>query len=177
MMFQVIWCIRNIVSKLFPPINTITLWTDFCDIAERIKPIQKLTQVKWSTPQIGTIKVNNDESFLWETISAGIVGIGRNSNGDMVMAFSIPVAYTSNNMAEALAAEFGGKWCSQQGLTNFTLELDSMIIVNMINNRSNNNLKLRQIIDNIVEIVDRSNAQVTHWYLQTAIDRPQLGDY
>lgn len=83
------------------------------------------------------------------------------------MAFSIHVACTSNNMVEALAAEFGGKWCSQQGLTNFTLELDSMIIVNMVNNKSNNNLKLRQIIDNIVEIVDQSNAQVTHCFRES----------
>ncbi|WMV14246.1 hypothetical protein MTR67_007631 [Solanum verrucosum] len=47
---------------------------------ERIKPIQKLTQVKWSTPQIGTIKVNTDGSFSWEIGSAGIGGIARNSN-------------------------------------------------------------------------------------------------
>ncbi|WMV55041.1 hypothetical protein MTR67_048426 [Solanum verrucosum] len=85
----------------------------------------------------------------------------------MVMAFSIHVACTSNNMAGALAADFGGKWCCQQGLTNFTLELDSMIIVNMVNNKSNNNLKLRQIIDNIIEIVDQSNAQVTHCFRES----------
>lgn len=32
-------------------------------------------------------------------------------------------------MAEALAAEFGGKWCRQQGLTNFAPKLDSTVIV------------------------------------------------
>lgn len=167
MMVQGIWCIRNIVSKLFLPFNTITLWTDFCDIAERIKPIQKVTQVKWSTPHRGTIKVNTDGSFLLDTGSAGIGGIARDSNGEMVMAFSIPVACTSNNMAEALAAEFGGKWCRQQGLIDFTLEMDSMIIVNMVINKSNNNFKLRQIIDNIIEIVDHSNGHVTHCFRES----------
>uniref|UniRef100_M1BRC9 RNase H family protein n=1 Tax=Solanum tuberosum TaxID=4113 RepID=M1BRC9_SOLTU len=37
----------------------------------------------------------------------------------------------------------------------------------MVNNKSNNNLKLRQIIDNIVEIVDQSNAQVTHCFRES----------
>ncbi|MCD9638036.1 hypothetical protein HAX54_021701 [Datura stramonium] len=66
---------------------------------------------------------------------ARIGRIVRDSNGKMVMAFSIPVTCTSNNMVKALATDFGGKWCSQQGLTNFTLELDSIVIVNMMKNR------------------------------------------
>lgn len=108
MVFQGIWCSRNIVSKCFLLFNTVILWNYFCDIAERITPIQKLIHVKWSKPQIGTIKVKTDESFLLDIGSAGIEGITKDSIGELVMAFSIPVACTSN-MAEALATDFGGK--------------------------------------------------------------------
>ncbi|KAK6786550.1 hypothetical protein RDI58_015075 [Solanum bulbocastanum] len=104
--------------------------------------------------------------FILDIGSAGIGGIAMDYR-EMVMAFSVLVACTSNNMAEALAAEFGGEWCSQQGLTNFTLELDSMIVVNMVNKKSRNNFKFGQIIDNIIAIVDQSNAQATHCFRES----------
>lgn len=70
--------------------------------------------------------------------SAGFGGLAKYNNREMMMAFSVLVACTSSNMAEALATEFSGKW----RLTNFTLELGLMIIVNLVNNRSISNFNL-----------------------------------
>ena len=68
------------------------------------------------------------------------------------MAFSISVSCSSSNMAKALAVEFGVKWCEYQGSTNFTLELDSTIITNMLKNNLVTNMKLKQVVDNIKSI-------------------------
>ncbi|KAJ8541936.1 hypothetical protein K7X08_016802 [Anisodus acutangulus] len=47
------------------------------------------------------------------------------SNGiDMGIKPWINLKSNSNNMAEALATEFGGKWCNLQGYTNLSIELD-----------------------------------------------------
>ncbi|WMV45586.1 hypothetical protein MTR67_038971 [Solanum verrucosum] len=50
------------------------------------------------------------------------------------MAFFFPVECKNSNMVEAMAVEFGVKWCNQHGYTNFILELDSMNIVNVLAN-------------------------------------------
>lgn len=71
------------------------------------------------------------------------------------MAFSVPVKSESNNMTEALTMEFGVKWCFQHGYTNFTLELDSLIIANMLINQITNNMKVKQILDRTLSIMSR----------------------
>ncbi|WMV21867.1 hypothetical protein MTR67_015252 [Solanum verrucosum] len=60
------------------------------------------------------------------------------------MAFSFPVECKNSNMVEAMAVEFGVKWCNQHGYTNFILELDSMNIVNMLANDIVTNMKLNK---------------------------------
>ncbi|KAK4706417.1 hypothetical protein R3W88_034021 [Solanum pinnatisectum] len=64
----------------------------------------------WSFPPVGSIKINTDGSYLHETGKAGIGGIVRDSQGDLIMAFSISVNCKNSNMVESLAAEFGVKW-------------------------------------------------------------------
>lgn len=52
----------------------------------------------WQTPPTGKIKVNTDSSFIKGTDSAGIGGIVRDNNGDIIMASSVPIQSNSNNM-------------------------------------------------------------------------------
>lgn len=64
-------------------------------------------------------------------------------------AFAIPVQCKCNNFAEALAARTGLQLCLQQGVTRFELQLDSMLIVEMLQKRSTNNARLRVIRDEV----------------------------
>ncbi|XP_075077340.1 uncharacterized protein LOC142164068 [Nicotiana tabacum] len=89
-------------------------------------------------------------------------GIVRNSNGDLLMAFSVNVQSNSNNMTEALPAEFGVKWCSHHELTNFVLELDALIIANMLTKKEANNLKIMQIMDSTINSINDANVCVQH---------------
>lgn len=70
----------------------------------------------------------------------------------------------NNNIVEALAIEFGIKWCKLQGYTNFVLELDSMVITNMLVNRDTNNLKIKQVIDRMLSVILQANVRVNHCF-------------
>ena len=54
--------------------------------------------------------------------------------------------------------------CEYQGYTNFTLELDSVIITNKLNNNLVTNMKLKKVVDNIKSIKNRIGIQVTHCF-------------
>ena len=54
--------------------------------------------------------------------------------------------------------------CEYQGYTNFTLELDSTIITNKLNNNLVTNMKLKKVVDNIKSIKNRIGIQVTHYF-------------
>ncbi|XP_070006061.1 uncharacterized protein [Nicotiana sylvestris] len=66
----------------------------------------------------------------------------------------------SNNMIEVLAAEFGVKWCSHHGFTDFVLELDSLVIVNMLTKKEADNIKIKQIVDNIINSINDANVRM-----------------
>ncbi|PHU03108.1 hypothetical protein BC332_28359 [Capsicum chinense] len=87
--------------------------------------------VYWEKPSPGSIKLNTGGSFLHESNKAGIGGVLRYDNTDLIMAFSIPSSCNSNNSAEVQAALFGLNWCYQNGFRNFTIELDSLLITNI----------------------------------------------
>ncbi|XP_060210726.1 uncharacterized protein LOC132637688 [Lycium barbarum] len=164
MQYQGIWTIKAALSNLYPPIKDINHWPTICSIVERLKPIRKWWQVMWENPMPGNIKVNTDGSYLIDSGKAGIGGIVRNSQGELIMAFSKSVQSSINNSAEALAAEFGVKWCYHQGYTNFTLELDSMVIANMINKQDSSNAKLKQTVNNLLRLQRQTNFQVKHCF-------------
>ncbi|KAM3338044.1 hypothetical protein P3S68_032370 [Capsicum galapagoense] len=118
----------------------------------------------WHMPCAGTLKINSNGSYISENGRAEIGELVRNNHGDLFMAFSIPVYSSSSNMAEVMAIEFGVKWCYQFRHTNFTLELDSMDLVNMLNNSGITNMKLKSMIDSINNIKNKVHMQVQHCY-------------
>ncbi|XP_075088405.1 uncharacterized protein LOC142170404 [Nicotiana tabacum] len=120
------------------------------------------TSVTWELPLPGTVNVNTDDSFCKESGKAGIGGVVRDNQEDFIMTFSIPISCDSNTMAEAKEPEFGGKWCSQNGYTNFSLELESMVVVDMLAEGDTNNVKTKRVIDRASYIVKQTRATVKH---------------
>ncbi|XP_019260384.1 PREDICTED: uncharacterized protein LOC109238391 [Nicotiana attenuata] len=164
MKHQVIWNLKSIVTKLMPNGDTPHHWPSLCYKIERLKPVQTWRQVQWHSPLHGKVKINTDECYIKESGKAGIGGIIRDEDGNCIMAFAMSIDCGSHNMAEARAAEFGGKWCNQLGLTNFVLELGSNIIVNMVNQDGKKNMKLKIVVDRITSLVQHANATVQHYY-------------
>ncbi|XP_047271026.1 uncharacterized protein LOC107877522 isoform X1 [Capsicum annuum] len=164
MCYQAIGNIKVVLKRTLISFHGNNNWPEFCLENERLRLIQRIRQVTWQMPSVGTLKINSDGSYIHENGRDGIGGLVRNSHGDLLMTFSIPIYSSSSNMAEAMAAELGVKRCYQFGHTNFTLELDSMDLVNMLNNSGVTNVKLKLMIDSINNIQNKVQMQVRHCY-------------
>lgn len=71
------------------------------------------------------------------------------------MAFSASAKCNSHNCAEAQAAFFGINWCETNGYSNFTIELDSMLVLNMLKEGKTNNFKLKRVIEDTSHIMNQ----------------------
>lgn len=117
----------------------------------------------WQKPVTGTYKINVEGSYR-NNGSAGIGGIVRDSDGNFISAFSWSVQSTSSTYTEALAAKFGSILCTDNGLTNFTLEMDSLVVANILINKNTTNMKLKKIIYDINVINERASVNISHCF-------------
>lgn len=62
---------------------------------------------------------------------AGLGGALRNDNGDIIMAFSFSYICNNHNLVEAYATILGITWFIQKRYTTFTLEMDSLLLVDI----------------------------------------------
>lgn len=125
------WNIKASLGITFPNCELAWPWIKLCDDIEKLKP------VTWNFPEQGNVKMNTDGSYMEGKSKAGIGGILKNAAGDLNVAFSIHVHYSSNNMREALADKPGIQLCLRQSFTNFDLQLDYMLIVDIFKKQEN----------------------------------------
>ncbi|XP_060211654.1 uncharacterized protein LOC132639201 [Lycium barbarum] len=92
----------------------------------KICPIIITWTVFWKRPAINFLKINSDGSH--KVGSSGGGGVIIDSQGNMIMAYSIPFDEVSSNVAEAKALLFGIQWSIQNGINSLELETDSMIL-------------------------------------------------
>lgn len=118
-----------------------------------MKPMPRSNTVLCQLLDQGKVKVNSDGSFPLSSGEAGVCGIIGVFKRENKMGFAIPTKCGSNNLAEVYATMVGAAWCVSHGYTNFVLELDSLIVVNMLKERSTEKCKLRAIIDHIIQIL------------------------
>jgi len=108
----------------------------------------------------GKVKLNIDGSYLQYNGKTGTGGIISNEDGDILMAFAVPVICNSNNMAKTMATSYCVDLCSSLGF----IELDSEIVTKMILNRGTTNLKLKRRVDKILERLSQINATIRHCF-------------
>ena len=66
-------------------------------------PVKVRKSILWSPPSIGLFKFNVDEAAREKPRPAGIGGVLRNCNGDVLFMFSKYVRVCDSNEAEVLA--------------------------------------------------------------------------
>ncbi|MQM08604.1 hypothetical protein Taro_041461 [Colocasia esculenta] len=92
--------------------------------------------IRWFTPPQGRLKLNVDGAFKRSTGAAGGKGILRNSNGDIVFAFSAAYPEVNSSIeAEALALHDGLSICCDLGILSAVVESDSLILVQIMNGK------------------------------------------
>ncbi|XP_075096549.1 uncharacterized protein LOC142174618 [Nicotiana tabacum] len=134
---------------------------------ERLKPIPIWRSVLWEMPHQGILKLNTDGSFNRQNGKAWIGEIMRDEERGFVMAFSIPIDCTSSNGAGLKAIKFGCEWCINKGITNFMVEIDSMVIYDMLRNKNLDNNNLRKEIEDLIDTLERVNTSVNHCFRKT----------
>lgn len=138
-------------------------WITVCNIATSYRPRIISKMVKWNSCD-DTIILNTDGSYMKSSGKAGAGGIIRRRNGDMIMAFANPLKFSTINLSEVIAARDGIQWCCEQGMSNFKVELDSMLIVHMIKGICNVPWNLLAIIENIQDRIRNRGIEITHCY-------------
>ncbi|XP_059294732.1 uncharacterized protein LOC132047749 [Lycium ferocissimum] len=107
---------------------------------------------RWNNERLQTM-LNTDGSSMSRANKAGGGGILRDHHGNLIMAFTASMNFCSNNMAETQAANCGLKWCQQNNIHPLILEMDSKIVVDMINGTSKPTWKLQHWIAEIQDKV------------------------
>ncbi|WMV13569.1 hypothetical protein MTR67_006954 [Solanum verrucosum] len=109
--FLILKDITNMFQSAFPYLH----WPNSCErllkIVESCWLEVQVKEVKWIRPLGNIFKLNKDGSALGNPDQIRGGGIHRDSKGDMVYAFIIPLGSGTNNQAETLAAAHGIQWC------------------------------------------------------------------
>ncbi|WMV15174.1 hypothetical protein MTR67_008559, partial [Solanum verrucosum] len=105
--------------------------------------------IKWIKSSGTTWKLTTDGSYIKNQEKAGVGGILRNKMGRMIMAFSYPTQFCTKNYSEAQAALICIYWCSNQHFEALEVELDSTIVVQMINGICKPHWRVLGIIDDV----------------------------
>lgn len=79
------------------------------------------------------VKLNTDGSIICNLRNIGIGGVYRNSQGDLLFAFSSPLGNSTNNIAKLDVVVFGLSWCIQLSFNKVHLGMNSELAIKWIN--------------------------------------------
>ncbi|GLJ37938.1 hypothetical protein SUGI_0772040 [Cryptomeria japonica] len=119
---------------------------------------QNRTNVVWSPPKRGTIKVNFDGASRGNPRKSSYGAIMRDEFGNFVGAKYGPLGINTNNMAEMAGLLAGLEWCVAHGFQDVEIEGDSQIILNGIAKQKFENWKLEAVRPNIQRACDSLNS-------------------
>ncbi|XP_060195408.1 uncharacterized protein LOC132624680 [Lycium barbarum] len=162
--YEIVFNLKVALRKVFNFVPLEANWRDLCILIDGYKPKLKFIHVCWLKPLSMAFKLNTDGISMSKDNKAGAGGILRDHQGSMVMAFTVSMIFCSNNMAETQTSNFGLKWCQQNNVSNLILEIDSKLVVDMINGTCKPTWKIQYWITEIQEKVKALKAIVTHCY-------------
>lgn len=101
------------------------------------------------------------EVAYWVNVEVGII---RDSYGNTLFAYSIPLGPGTSNMAEANAMLFGLKWCVNRGASLVLGETDSMLLTKCVNSEWKPPWRIKKYIEEIQELVEEHGFFINHCY-------------
>ncbi|XP_018623707.1 putative ribonuclease H protein At1g65750 [Nicotiana tomentosiformis] len=149
-------------------------WAGICRFLECFKPPMKALKVMWSLPPSGRLKLNTDVSSNVMKRVAGIADIVRDSSGKLVMAYAKALHFCTNNTTETQAALFG---IAFNRIHNVILEIDSLLIVNMLNGSSSTFWEIHDDILKMKKIIQSHRIEVQHCYREGNSVADTLSNY
>lgn len=121
-----------------------------------IEDSQWEVSVSWVAP-----KVNVDDSFRKSSGVASCGGLIRGSSGRLVKGFFCNLGLCNVTWAELWALRLGIKLAKSFSLSQVIFELDSQVVVNMIQLRGSHNHFLQSLLDKILDLLNSPNWRTT----------------
>ena len=92
--------------------------------------------VCWELPFQGICKLNTDGCLLGNPGPSGGGGVLRDSSGDLLFGFSIPLGEMTSLQAETKSLLYGVQQCLLRGVSRVQVEVDSLLLVNVLPGKS-----------------------------------------
>lgn len=126
----------------------------------------RVVQVAWTPPPSGCYKINVEGSHIHATGSSTCGGLVRDSQGRFVRSFYCPVGVGNALRAEIWGLQLGLKLAQQLQLRWVLFELDSDVLVRMINSGHASNARLQPLLLEIINTLHQPGwrASVVHAY-------------
>ncbi|XP_059292579.1 uncharacterized protein LOC132046049 [Lycium ferocissimum] len=118
--------------------------------------------VKWIKPPLLFVKLNSDGSGVGSSSGGG--GVVRDSMGNFIMSFILPLGIGTSNTAEANAFLFGLKWCIDNGYNLIIAETDSLLLRNCISESLVTPWRIKETVEEIRKLVLRHDIIVKHCF-------------
>ncbi|XP_071905711.1 uncharacterized protein [Coffea arabica] len=127
-----------------------------------VKPAKSfcLKAISWMKPPRGSFKLNTDASVINGLAKGG--GVVRDSEGKMIGAFYKEIGEYEVVYAEGLALCSGLQWCMGAGLSGILVEVDSLVLVRLVQNRSVGKWPLCSVLSQIRLLLGKVKGSITH---------------
>ncbi|XP_059295685.1 uncharacterized protein LOC132049028 [Lycium ferocissimum] len=159
LLYQISHSITSIIRLQFLNFKYNLSWEELTHLLDKKIAFKMCRAVYWNKPTSNFFKINSDRSH--KNNSSGGGGVIRNSQGKMIMAYSIHFGPGTSNIVEAKALLFGVQWCIHHNITNLELETDSILLMSWIKDV----FKIPWQVDKIIRDIRRS-LEGTFWSIQ-----------
>ncbi|XP_077223042.1 uncharacterized protein LOC143856662 [Tasmannia lanceolata] len=136
---------------MFKFISAFDLWAGWKVVCNSHVSVPRISQ-QWVKPPVGFSKLNFDGSSLGNPGPAGIGGVLRNSEGEVVKAFSGPLGVADSTEAELRAAYQGFLVLGRERLAHSLVEGDSVNVIRWLKGSVSPPWRFLRIFDEIKDL-------------------------
>lgn len=140
-----------------------TPWSKVVNCLQEVPSVFKVSRVSWSSPSVGYVKLNTNESLQGNPGLSGGGGILWDSNGDVLFVFSKFYGNLSALLVEARALCTGLEICALMGESRVMVEVDSKVLWYILDFKALSPPSIRLIIRKI-RLFDSLMHSVTHCF-------------
>ena len=140
-------------------------WHAFYSSIHGWKPQYSHRVMSWEKPAQGLCKLNMDGCSLGNWGVSGWGGVLRDSSGALLFGFSIPFRVLTCIQAEIKSLHFGVQQCLLRGFSHIQAEVDSLMLVNILQGKSNCLWMVRSEVD-ALKAVQRLEWIVGHCFFE-----------
>ncbi|XP_075075351.1 uncharacterized protein LOC142162699 [Nicotiana tabacum] len=173
---QVTHLMRLILIAQFPSINFPPTMPYICELVDKLKPKLDIKLVRWIKPPHNQLKLNVDGCSKGNPRSAGAGSILRDHTGHMIMAFAVYLGNCSNNMAGILSLKIGLRWCLQHGFISFSIESDSLLVIQMVKGNITPFWQIREEITQVQNMTSQGFFQLERIFREGNLVADQLAN-